>query len=97
MNEREAECSNANIYFFYQLRLYLVVYYGAIWRTFKPKLEKQKKKHPEKIYYLFSKNAFLIFRETELSYILLKKLLLYFQKWNFLALSIKNFREELPS
>ena len=90
MNEREAECSNANIYFFYQLRLYLVV-------TFKPKFEKQtKKNHPEKIY-LFSKNAFLIFRETELSYILLRKLLLYFRKWNFLAFSIKNFREELPS
>ena len=35
------------------------------------------------------------FRETELSYIFFKKFVLYFRKWNFLALAIKNFRREL--
>ena len=63
----------------------------------------EKKIHNEKISYIFSKNIFCIFQETELSNLNLKKLLyfyqkkfvLHFEKWKFLALRLNNFRMEL--
>ena len=47
---------------------------------------KNKKTRSENISYIFIKKAFLIFQETELSYVVSKKMFLYFRKWNFLAL-----------
>ena len=40
----------------------------------------EKKIHNEKISYIFSKNIFCIFQETELSNLNLKKLLYFYQK-----------------
>ena len=56
----------------------------ATQRTFKPKRKiklKKKKKHSEKISYIFSKKAFLILQETELSCISGNETCLYLGKW----------------
>ena len=53
--------------------------------------EKKKKKSPlKKFIFFFLKKAFVILRETEHSYIVSKKLFLYFRQWNCQALYFSN-------
>ena len=60
-----------------------VVYYRALWHTFKPKLEKIKKIHPKNFLAPKLKN-FLYFRKSNFLAPRLKNVL-YFWKWSFLA------------
>ena len=53
----------------------------------------------EKCLIFSQKKAFLIFRETKLSHIFLRKYFFisrYFAKWNFPAVRFQNFSRELP-
>ena len=54
---------------------------------------KIKKTRSEKISYIFSKKAFLIFRETELFYVFLKKVFLIFYVMELSSPKIKKFQE----
>ena len=55
----------------------------ATWRTFKPKrkIKLKKKKKTENFSCIFSKKAFLILQETELSCISGNETCLYLEKW----------------